>query len=327
MPHDHDAVPGVRRFSYVTGDVERAHEVLRQIYVDHRVRLHRPPRDFQYEQDAVDTGPVTLGRLRYKMDVDLFTEPLDRHVFVVVGGGQAESRAGRDSVRAAPGDVFLHPVDRALDHTCRHVDLHTLSLDRRVVTQAAAALTGVEPAGLRFQAMTPVSPGMGRYFRDTVGHLRRLFTGPEEPLRSPLVVRAAVDLVAATALAAFPNTATSAAYRPAPGAVAPAAVRRAVSFIESHAGEPITVATIAEAAQVSARALHAGFRRHLGTTPMAYLRRVRLERAHHDLRAADPGRGDTVSRIAHRWGYATPSKFSADYRAAFGHPPSQTLRA
>lgn len=43
-----------------------------------------------------------------------------------------------------------------------------------------------------------------------------------------------------------------------------------------------------------------GFQRHLGISPMAYLRSVRLGRAHADLRAADPAR-DTVSVIAYRW--------------------------
>ncbi|PPK67084.1 helix-turn-helix domain-containing protein [Actinokineospora auranticolor] len=44
------------------------------------------------------------------------------------------------------------------------------------------------------------------------------------------------------------------------------------------------------------------FRCHLDTTPVAYLRRVRLGCARPNLRAATPGQ-DTVTRIAARWGY------------------------
>jgi transcriptional regulator GlxA family with amidase domain len=58
---------------------------------------------------------------------------------------------------------------------------------------------------------------------------------------------------------------------------------------------------------------------------MSYLRRIRLERAHHELLAADPAR-TTVTAVASRWGFASPSRFTACYRAAFGTLPSLTLQ-
>jgi AraC-like DNA-binding protein len=66
------------------------------------------------------------------------------------------------------------------------------------------------------------------------------------------------------------------------------------------------------------------FRRHLNTTPMAYLQQVRLERARAELLAADP-RQETVTALALRWGFSSPSRFSALYRRAYGTVPSKTL--
>ncbi|MFI5838014.1 AraC family transcriptional regulator [Micromonospora sp. NPDC051300] len=77
---------------------------------------------------------------------------------------------------------------------------------------------------------------------------------------------------------------------------------------------------------VTPRALQTAFRRHLGITPTAYLRRVRLDRAHRDLTAARRAEGDTVAAIARRWGYLHTGRFAADYRAAYGRPPGDTLR-
>jgi transcriptional regulator GlxA family with amidase domain len=108
--------------------------------------------------------------------------------------------------------------------------------------------------------------------------------------------------------------------------VTPAAVRRAVAFIETNASRPVTLGDIAGAARVGARALQFGFRRHLGLTPMAYLRRVRLGHAHQDLSAADPTTGITVTEIARRWGWASPAQFAAAYRRAYGQTPGRTLR-
>jgi AraC-like DNA-binding protein len=59
---------------------------------------------------------------------------------------------------------------------------------------------------------------------------------------------------------------------------------------------------------------------------MAYLRAVRLRRAHQDLRSADPDR-TTVALIAHRWGFTHLGRFAAAHQRAYGETPMQALRA
>ncbi len=100
-------------------------------------------------------------------------------------------------------------------------------------------------------------------------------------------------------------------------------MRRAARLIDEHCAEPLGTPDVAEALQVSVRSLQAGFRRHLGTTPMAYLRRARLER----IRAAlQDGTADTVTDAAVRWGSPHLGRLAVDYRAAFGEGPAETLR-
>jgi AraC-like DNA-binding protein len=60
---------------------------------------------------------------------------------------------------------------------------------------------------------------------------------------------------------------------------------------------------------------------------MAYLRTVRLDRAHHDLLATDPAQGATVTDIAARWGFSSNSRFAARYRGAYGVTPRHTLHS
>lgn len=102
-------------------------------------------------------------------------------------------------------------------------------------------------------------------------------------------------------------------------------LRRAVRFVEQSAHQPIGLPDIAAAAGVGPRALQLAFRRYADTTPWAYVRSVRLDRAHHDLRAADPRR-ETVVGIAARWGFSNRSRFAAEYRAVYGETPATTLR-
>ncbi|MGC4892090.1 AraC family transcriptional regulator [Micromonospora sp. DT227] len=314
------------RFTFATREVAEAHEVLRKIYVGHEFRLHRVNRRFLYQQESVGAGPIMVGRVRYGMDVDTHLEPLDHLMFLVLRTGRLETRDGRDVTRTRPGETRLLRVGRPLSNINLDFDLYSVNLDLGMVTEVAAARTGIDPVRFRFEAMTPVSASMNRFWRGTMAYLHELFNGPSEPLDSPLAVRAAADLAASAALATFPNSAVAMTYRSAGARLPVASVRRAMSFMDTHAGEPITVTQIAAAARVTPRGLQAAFRRHVDSTPMAYLRSARLDHAHQDLLSADPVEGDTVSAIARRWGYLHAGRFAADYRARYGRPPGDTLR-
>lgn len=114
--------------------------------------------------------------------------------------------------------------------------------------------------------------------------------------------------------------------RPAGTDRLPTTVVRALAFIEEEAGNPIGLTEIAEAAQISPRALQAAFRRHLQTTPLGHLRLVRMGRAHADLRSAVPGDQQTVSFIANAWGFSQLGRFARDYKRRYGVSPRETLR-
>jgi AraC-like DNA-binding protein len=58
---------------------------------------------------------------------------------------------------------------------------------------------------------------------------------------------------------------------------------------------------------------------------MAYLRNLRITRAHEELMAADPFT-TTATAVARKWGFGHYGRFAADYRRRFGHKPSETLR-
>lgn len=105
-----------------------------------------------------------------------------------------------------------------------------------------------------------------------------------------------------------------------------ARVRRVLELIDSAPGAALTVADLARCAGVSERSLHAAFRRQLGTSPMAYVRRLRLKQAHDELLRLDPASGAKVTDVALRYGFAHTGRFAAAYRTRYGEPPSATLR-
>lgn len=110
----------------------------------------------------------------------------------------------------------------------------------------------------------------------------------------------------------------------APEAPKPAYVKRAVDFIHTEANSPIALDDIVAVAGVSVRSLYEGFRRHCGQSPMAYLRAVRLDRAHAELRRG-AAEGASVTDVALACGFNHLSKFAKVYRERFGELPSETL--
>jgi transcriptional regulator GlxA family with amidase domain len=105
----------------------------------------------------------------------------------------------------------------------------------------------------------------------------------------------------------------------------PAMLRHAIAFIHENAHRDITLSDIAASVNVTPRSVQYTFRRHVGSTPLEYLRCLRLNRAHRELQAADPS-VDTVMAIAGRWGFGHAGRFSSMYKRRFGTSPSSTLR-
>lgn len=103
--------------------------------------------------------------------------------------------------------------------------------------------------------------------------------------------------------------------------------RRLVARVHEHvAATPERVPGVAElcaALHVSRRTLQYAFEEEAGTTPLAFLRSVRLNGVRRLLRAAAPGQ--TVQGAAAAWGFCNPSAFAAEYRRQFGECASETL--
>lgn len=114
----------------------------------------------------------------------------------------------------------------------------------------------------------------------------------------------------------LPRPLTSAAY--------PKNVKRAVEWLHAHAGERIGGEDIARAAGASLRGLEIAFKEHLGVSPFAFLQKIRLQRAHHDLVHGAPE--TTVGEIAKRWGFSHMGHFAGRYRTVYGELPSETRK-
>lgn len=92
---------------------------------------------------------------------------------------------------------------------------------------------------------------------------------------------------------------------------------RSIDYIESHLDEPISLADMAAAADLTQMHFAAQFKVSTGLRPHEYLLRRRIERAQEMLLAADL----SVVEIAHSVGFQTQSHFTTTFARFVGHTP------
>jgi AraC-like DNA-binding protein len=318
----------VDRMTFSTTSSDEAHEFLKEMYVDHRAS-YSPADRFHLSVSSATAGSVSAARVRGAMQFGSQAEPGDRVILGVMSGGRIHYHGRTDDCACSRGETFVVPYGQRSENTVRDPDVLTLQVPIEHVTQVAQANFGPRKQPFAFYSVMAISPAMNRFFANTVQMAATQMLSPDgRAFEHPLIARQLIDVTVTAALNCFANSTMTADYREEPRKVGPTALQRAVDYIDEHAAEPISVSDIADASGFGAKELQTSFARDHETTPMEYLRRVRLEGAHRDLRARTPGGGDTVATvaaIAYRWGFANARLFAALYRATYGRAPGVTL--
>lgn len=107
-----------------------------------------------------------------------------------------------------------------------------------------------------------------------------------------------------------------------PAGLDPHALRRVLDFMHEPTAAAINLTKLADIAGVSRFHFVRMFRRSTGETPMAYLERIRLERAQQMISAGK----HTLAQIAAAVGYADQSHFTRRFRRHFGCTPAVYAR-
>ncbi|MFE6709888.1 helix-turn-helix transcriptional regulator [Streptomyces sp. NPDC057695] len=305
-----------------SSDLEATEAFMSRAYTP--MRIGGRPRDTRTRVMRTAAERFSVDRLALDFTMAYDAGALDRITLLTLHTGTlADTTGGRDEIYG-PGESFLiTQPGRPYAGEVRAARYTVTMFDTDLLTEAA--VTGARTRGpVVLTGNRAVDPAANRRLGATVAFLRDHVL--VEPDVGGLVAATAVRLLAAVTLACLPNSATGEEpdrvdSRDAGGAT----LRRAVAFIEDNAHRDIGLADIAAAAYVTPRAAQYAFSRRAGNTPLGYLRRVRLDRAHAELKASAPGT-TIISAVAMKWGFAHQGRFAAAYREAYGVAPSATLR-
>jgi AraC-like DNA-binding protein len=303
-----------------TTDVDEARSYCAGVYdYPMRMRLAGRGEGFAFAAQAVGLGPVTLGDVGYGADIRLDTDDLTTayHVLMPVTGGIG-TRQGKIAVGASPRTAALFRPEGGVELTWPgdtrliSIKIDRLALERELGAPPPPTATGID-----------LVTGPGRSWAAMIRLLTAELDDPLSLTRHPTMTRHWWQLVVGGLAMVLDLPRRDEPMRTTTP-LRPRTVKRALDAMHADPGYPFTVAELAAVAEVGPRVLQDAFRRYVGVPPLTYLRRLRLARAHEELRRSDPQR-TSVGEIAYRWGFTHLGRFAGVYRAQYGVSPSRTL--
>lgn len=309
------------RFETTGTDSSSAADTLYRFYAGTDWSVTETAQPFAFRYSALGDEAMTLRSSSMTGALSGDIPPGSDYIvqWVVDGRGAVDVR--RDDVRLQHHVPMLCPPHRSFVFRFEDYDQKIVQLGRRHVARIAEERGLRDVASARFDHLH--RPGEA----EIIGW-RSVVSDVASAVRTGRITPLLWDGLCRRVAHAFLDL-----YPPV-GSIMPAAligshrpqVAAAVEFIHDNIHEPIGPVEIAAAAHLSVRGLQAGFRRHLDTTPLAYVRDTRLDRVRIELRVGDPALV-SVGGVARQWGFSHLGRFSAVYAARFGELPSETLRS
>jgi AraC-like DNA-binding protein len=311
--------PALRTFS-----VDEAEHALRSIYGASNFAVRKTDKPFSAHANYKALNAISFSYCSYSNPVTIrFPEaPFYRQAFSVGGAGRI--LIGRHETLILKQHAHVVPVDVPLTADFgEEFQQLLLRVDEAALFRKLSALIGAAPKRkIEFR-------GTARPEERSLNALHRLITYvvseiDASPDMLPLPALAELEqAVLVTFLLANPHNFSDLLHQN-PRDLEPWQVRRAEEYIEANWDDAMTVESIAEAVDASARSIFLSFRQARGYSPMAFLKKIRLQHARQKMLDATPE--TTVTGVALECGFHNMGHFANGYRKQFGESPSETLK-
>lgn len=312
-------------------DVDEAQDRVGAVFCPHALKLVLPREHIHVQHNMVRLNEIAVNYLTYGAMVDIDPGMLQRFYLAQIPlAGHAEVHCGDQLVLSDTRMATLlnpdMPTRMRWDRDCEQA---LLWIPREAIERRLATLLGLESGSpLSFSVSLPQQEGSSGVWCQTVIDLvRNLDRNGSFWLQYPAALSSMEDFLLRNLLL-FQHHNFTENLQHGTEPARPRHLQRAIDYIHAHAAEPLTVTDIAQAACVSIRALEEGFRRYLNTTPVVYLRDIRLDQARQQILAlAAVGQLTSISDVAYQFGFTHLGRFAAYFKQRFGVSPSCAIRA
>lgn len=322
-------MPKLGGTTYQTHDIDEVRSHVSEVLHPHQIRV-RGSSSVNFRHNRGKLKNITFNAMDYGLvdgSVTVDVPPMESSFLAHFSlSGRCEVSAGRSTI-CVPSGAFtiLSPYERLKVRMSHDYQQLSVRIPRQLIEHVLRQEMGFQPhEPIKFSPIVYPSQTGSFALRRLVETICSDFADTLPGVTHARVAGSLEDCFVRLMLATLEHnySAEMEALGSAPPP-APFYVRRAEEFIRMNATEQITVADLVQAAGVSPRSLHAGFKRFRQISPMAYLRNHRLELARKKLKAAAVT-NQSVTDIAMDCGFNHLSKFARDYDNRFGEKPSRT---
>ena len=292
-------------------------------------RFQTEPKGFRSKFEYAPVGTMRVSRVVDTRGTQFTRRPPGIDTYCVALMAQGTSlvvRSGSNDLAVGnpeTGLIFDGEPGTRFATSDSSIRFHLWVPGRRLRERLEVLLDGQKLSSFAFRPAFDQTRGPGATIRNMLDFLFVELGRSDSLLANEIATRTFEDNLALCLLLGLPHSHTERLQQQS-AAAAPGYVRRAEEFMRANAGAPLTISEIAQAAGCSVRALQVAFQRFRGTTPMAALRRIRVEEARTEMLRA--GRAESIARIAFGYGFSTPSRFAQLFRRTYGVYPSEALR-
>lgn len=311
-PFNPSALSAFRLFESL--DLDETRERISAVMQPHRL-LPSNHWDGSSWMDFVKIGRLGIGSIAFGRAMHVSVGALDRYyllMFCLAGAAEVRSRGitvnvdAQRGVLCAPGEEFDATLSTDCVQFVLRIDPHSL------------AETGCETSMLGMELQL-ASHGLRAWLQQlsvVTNSTEMLAMGQASARTGRRLEALMLDLLASG------HCSKSKAF--ARNMVLPAYVKKAEAFIRANCGVPLQLEAISREVGVAPRTLRDGFQHYKQTSPMQFVRSVRLEQARERLSMSDSEA--RIADIALDCGFAHLGRFAIAYRKKFGESPSDTMR-
>ncbi|MGJ4943222.1 AraC family transcriptional regulator [Bradyrhizobium sp. HKCCYLS1011] len=323
------ASPRLPEFCRVaTTDIDQAAEQIGRIFCPHRLQpVDRTAQHFGAVHNCAAFDGFSINYVAYGGVVTIDPGCLERFFLVQLPlSGAAGIRAGSREVESRP-DVasLLSPTlpTRMVWDDCAQL---ILLVDRRLVEQRAAALSGKMVQPITFDAAIDVSEGCGSMLAARIHELAGLAEriGPHRILSAVAAADWRESLLDLLLVRRTHNLSDAVLRFSGRSEALPRRLQRAWDYLQAHATKPLDLVRLADTVGIGIRALQCGFRRHFGSSISEMLLDLRLAQLNARLMNAPPE--VHIIDMAFDLGFTHLGRMAGAYKAKFGETPSATRR-
>ena len=313
-----------------TDNVDDAADAIGRIFCPHELKtVRRSSSGFFALHNCAAFDGFSVNYVSYGGSVLIDPGCLERFFLlqIPIHGSARIQTAARD-IASGPG---IHasllsptiPTRMTWESDCAQI---ILLIDRRLLEQRAAALSGRPAGAVEFEPVIDLASEGGRKLQSHVGHLVDLAerTGSSRQLAPAAAADLRETLLGGLLHGARHGLSHAIEMFGGRAEALPRSLHRARDYLNAHAEDPLDLAQLAEVAGTGIRAVQVGFKRYFGQSISEMLLAIRLARLNERLSRSV---GDErITDLAFELGFTHLSRMANAYCEKFGETPSATRR-